>query len=57
MAVRLELAQEIYLSGAPLWGRAPCLICKHYTKLEKPISSIHSSLLGPFVNYEENKAL
>ncbi len=57
MAVRLELAQEIYLSGAPLWGMAPCLIRKHYTKLEKPIRNRQSSLLGPFVSYEENKAL
>jgi len=29
----------------------------HYTKLEKLTSDKHSSLLDPFVNYEENQML
>ncbi len=37
------------------WESCPCL--KHYTRLERPAKDKSTSLLGPFVSYEENKVL
>jgi hypothetical protein len=49
----------------PLSGEPACvslmfalgLLAKTWTKLERPARKKHSSLLGPFVKYVENKML
>jgi hypothetical protein len=51
-------AKSLHKSGAPerCFTRLGFgLIQKHLTRLERPARSKHSSLLGPFVSYKENK--
>jgi hypothetical protein len=45
------------ISTCSTLGKAPSLNHKQYAILEKPERNKHSSLLGPYVSYEENRVL
>jgi hypothetical protein len=46
-----------HLSGASYLGRILDITHKLSIRLERPARDKHSSLLGPFINFEESKVL